>query len=127
NLNTHEKLANWMNNLYQKNIFDIISYDNLISTSQLKINATSKDNIDKLVEKQPGVAKFKKKFSLEEWVGKAAYDNLVRWIEGFHLTQCLVINNFHKMEIGKKVAVNFVKIPTVKSSNKSYLEIIRPK
>src|SRR6266542_2669836 len=44
-LNTPDKLINWMNNLYQKNISDsIISYNDLIPISELRSKTLLSDN-----------------------------------------------------------------------------------
>ncbi|RIA91139.1 hypothetical protein C1645_805361 [Glomus cerebriforme] len=125
-LNTPEKLTNWFSDLYQKNMFDIISYEDLIPVSQLKINPLSKETFETLVEKQPRVADFKEELSLEKWTENVVYVNLVRWIEDFHFLQGIIINKFYTMETSKKIAANFINIPIVKSSNNSYLEVIRP-
>ncbi|GBC33756.2 hypothetical protein GLOIN_2v1497532 [Rhizophagus irregularis DAOM 181602=DAOM 197198] len=122
-LDTPEKLSNWFKDLYQNNVFDIISYKNLIPVTQFKNNPLTEENFE---EKQPGVANFKEELSLKEWVGNVIYINLVRWIKDFHFLQGIIITKFYKMEISKKNAASFIKLPIVKSSNKSYLEIIRP-
>ncbi|PKK79144.1 HCP-like protein [Rhizophagus irregularis] len=117
-LNTHEKLAKWMSSLYQegeKSIF-ILSYENLIPISQLKKFIT---------EKQPGVIDLKEKLSLVEWVGDVVDNNLASWTRKFHLFQGLIFNNY-EMEISKKPSIDFIKIPKVNTSNKSYLKIIKP-
>ncbi|PKB93478.1 hypothetical protein RhiirA5_441180, partial [Rhizophagus irregularis] len=62
NLNTYDKLTNWMNNLYQKNSDIIISYNNLIPISELRFGKSSSS----VNEMQPGVANFKEKLSLRE-------------------------------------------------------------
>ncbi|PKK60603.1 hypothetical protein RhiirC2_793088, partial [Rhizophagus irregularis] len=62
NLDTHEKLSDWMNNLYQNDTVEIISYNNLVPISQLKF-----DKISLVDEIQPGVANFKEKLTLENW------------------------------------------------------------
>ncbi|CAB4471293.1 unnamed protein product [Rhizophagus irregularis] len=122
-LDTPEKISNWLNNLYQNNVFDIISYKNLIPITQFKNNPLTEENFE---EKQPGVSNFKEKLSLKEWVENVIYINLVRWIKDFHFLQGRIITKFYKMEVSKKIAASFIKLPIVKSSNKSYLEIIRP-
>ncbi|PKY12903.1 hypothetical protein RhiirB3_481036 [Rhizophagus irregularis] len=122
-LDTPEKISNWFKDLYQNNVFDIISYKNLIPVTQFKNNPLTEENFE---EKQPGVANFKEELSLKEWVGNVKYINLVRWIKDFHFLQGIIITKFYKMEISKKNAASFIKLPIVKSSNKSYLEIIRP-
>src|SRR5581483_55378 len=38
----------------------------------------------------------------------------------------LTFNQNREIEIGKKIAIDFIKIPEVNSSDKSYLKIIRP-
>ena len=42
-IKTSGSLANWMNNLYQKNMFEIISYDDIIPVSKLRYNTLSDD------------------------------------------------------------------------------------
>ena len=93
-------------------MFDIISYDDLIQLSK-EVN---------VAERQPGVANYEDKLNLEKWIGNS-YINLVRWIKDNHFLQGLVINQHCKMAISEKIAINFIKAPNVKSSDKSYLEI----
>src|SRR6266542_5884091 len=115
-----------MDNLYQekeKSIF-IISYNNLFPISQLRKFITSPVD-DFFNEKQLGVTTFKM-LSLEEWVGDAVNNNLASWVRDFHLFQGLVFDKIYEMEISKKVAINFSKIPKVKPSDKSYLKLIQP-
>ncbi|RIA88006.1 hypothetical protein C1645_713539 [Glomus cerebriforme] len=118
-LNSHIKLVKWMNNLYQeeeKNI-NIISYDNLIPVSQLRKSLVD-DSVNKI---QPN-----EKLSLDEWVGDAVNNNIASWTGDFHLFQGLLFNKNYEIEISKKIAINFIKIPKVNPSDKSYLKIIKP-
>ncbi|CAB4388328.1 unnamed protein product [Rhizophagus irregularis] len=117
-LNTYEKLTNWMTNLYKNNMVDIISYNNLIPVSELRFSESS--SID---EKQPGVLNFKERLSFEDW---AVYANLIRWINENNLCQGLIIDKHFELALSKKIAVNFTKIPDVDSSNQSYLKMIKP-
>ncbi|RGB24375.1 hypothetical protein C1646_773202 [Rhizophagus diaphanus] len=85
-LNTHEKFSEWINNLYQKHQKKIvykISYNNLVPISQLK--NVKPDDSETYDERQSGIVNFKKKLSLEDWVGNAAYDNLICWTKDFNL------------------------------------------
>ncbi|CAB5369944.1 unnamed protein product [Rhizophagus irregularis] len=133
-LNTPKKLANWLNNLYQDNVIDIISYKNLRSISQLR-KAKDADAEDAIFaandsetqdEKNPGIANFESKLSLQEWVGDDLYVNLVKWIKDFHPFQGLVINQSHKIENSKKIAINIIEVPKVNISDKTYFEMINP-
>ncbi|PKY14702.1 kinase-like protein [Rhizophagus irregularis] len=124
-LNTHEKLTNWMNSLYQKKMVNIISYDDFIPISRLK-HKVDDGGLETFREKQPGVDKFKEKLSLEEWVGDAVNDNLMGWTRDFNLFRGLIINKNDKIKISKKIPINIVKIPEVNPCNKSYLKIIKP-
>ncbi|CAB4409322.1 unnamed protein product [Rhizophagus irregularis] len=126
-INTHENLINWMNNLYQKEMIDIISYDNLISISQLRLNKSLVDSdLETFKEKQPGVVNFKEKLSLKKWVEDAVNDNLIIWTKNFGLFQGLIINNNDEIEISKKIPITIIKIPEVNSINKSYSKSIKP-
>ncbi|CAI2199746.1 13063_t:CDS:1, partial [Funneliformis geosporum] len=123
-LDTPVKLSDWMKDLYQNNNFDIISYDSLIPISQLKHEEFSNVNFESCpIEKQPGVADFKEKLSFDVWTRNVMDVNLVIWIKD--LPHCKVINKSYKLEKSKKLAISIVLIPNIKSSNKSYLEIIR--
>ena len=119
-----EKLASWMSDLYQKNLFEIISYNDLIPISQI-ISPDSSETSNKQNEKQPGVANYKEKLGLEEWVGDVIY-NLAKWVKDFHFLQGLVIDKYYKTEPSRKIAASFIKMPNVKLSDKSYLEIVKP-
>ncbi|CAB5215386.1 unnamed protein product [Rhizophagus irregularis] len=100
-LNTHEKLIEWMNNLYQNKMIDIISY-NLIPISQLRQNKLSSiDDLESLNEKRPGIVNFNEKLSLEDWVGDAIYDNIVKWTNNFDLFKGLIINQDYETKISK--------------------------
>ncbi|GBB86952.1 hypothetical protein RclHR1_01340019 [Rhizophagus clarus] len=125
-LNTHEKLTKWMNDLCQRKIVAIISYNNLIPVTQLKHSELSIDDLETFNEKQPGVANFVRRLSLEEWIGDEVHDNLMSWTENFNLFQGLIFNNNHEIEISKKVAINFVEIPQVNFNDKSYCNLIIP-
>ncbi|CAB4426304.1 unnamed protein product [Rhizophagus irregularis] len=126
-INTHEKLTNWMNNLYRNRMVNIISYEDLISISQLKHNISFVDSdLETFKEKQPGVSNFKEKLSLDEWVGDAINNNLMTWTRDFNLFQGLIINKYDEIEISEKIPVNVIKIPIVNSNNTSYLKIIKP-
>ncbi|CAB4422123.1 unnamed protein product [Rhizophagus irregularis] len=125
-LNTHEKLIEWMNNLYQNKMIDIISYD-LIPISQLRQNKLSSiDDLESLNEKQPGIVNFNEKLSLEDWVGDAIYDNIVKWTNNFDLFKGLIINQDYETKISKKIAINFNEIPIVKLSDNAYSKMIKP-
>ncbi|PKY54494.1 hypothetical protein RhiirA4_501581 [Rhizophagus irregularis] len=86
-LSTHEKLTKWMNDLYEKKTAAIISYNNLIPVTQLRHTTLPIDNFESFNEKQPGVANYVRRLSLEEWVGDEVHDNLMSWTENFHLFQ----------------------------------------
>ncbi|GBB91402.1 hypothetical protein RclHR1_18680002 [Rhizophagus clarus] len=129
NLNTHEDLVNWMNDLYQskKVNCDLISYNDLILISQLKNNTSLVDGgLETFKEKQPEIANFKEKLSLEEWVGDAVNDNLMSWTRDFNLFRGLIINKNEKIEISKKIPIRIIKIPEVNPCVNSYLRIIKP-
>ncbi|PKY14691.1 hypothetical protein RhiirB3_508030 [Rhizophagus irregularis] len=127
--NSHEELFNWINNLHQMMIIDIISYDNIFSTyivsiSQLEYRKL--DNIEYYDKRLVGIINFKEQLSLKDWVGNAVYDNLISWTIDFHLFQGLIINQDYITEISEKIAIDFIKIPKVNTSNKSCLKMIRP-
>ncbi|CAB5373518.1 unnamed protein product [Rhizophagus irregularis] len=122
-LNTHEKLIEWMNNLYQNKMIDIIAYYNLIPISQ----SSHKKLLIDVNEKQPGVVNFKEKLSLKKWIGNTMYDNLVNWADNLHLFKGLIINEDYKIRISKKIAVNLNKFPEVNLiSDRTYPKMIMP-
>ncbi|EXX71914.1 uncharacterized protein OCT59_019037 [Rhizophagus irregularis] len=125
-LNTHKKLTKWMDDLYQKKTATIISYNNLIPINQLRYSTLSIDNLESFNEKQPGVANFKERLTLEEWIGDEVYDNLVSWTEDFQLFQGLIINGDYEITISKEIAVNFIEVPEVNLSEKVYSKKIKP-
>ncbi|CAB4376520.1 unnamed protein product [Rhizophagus irregularis] len=125
-LGTHEEFVKWMNKLHQKKSLYLTSYDDLIPISRLK--TSSIDEFEIFNEKLPGVANFKEKLSLEEWLGNAIHNNLMNWARDFQLFQGLKINNNYKIENSKKNTFNFIKIPEVSLvQHKYYLKIINPK
>ncbi|CAB5388779.1 unnamed protein product [Rhizophagus irregularis] len=117
-------LTNWMNKLYQDNMLDVISYTNLILISELRLGKSS--SIDASQEKQPGIANFKEKLSLEDWVRDSIYVNLARWVKEFHLLQGIIISEYLRLEISKRTAVSFVNVPSVYLSDIFYLDMIKP-
>ncbi|CAB4426327.1 unnamed protein product [Rhizophagus irregularis] len=124
-LYTHEKLTNWMNNLYQKKMGNIIFYDELIPISRSERDTSLVNGDETLKEIQTGVANFEEKLSLEKWVGDAMNDSLISWIKDFNLFHGLIINKNGEMVISKKIPVKFFEIPKITSNNKSYLKIIK--
>ncbi|UZO27050.1 uncharacterized protein OCT59_019259 [Rhizophagus irregularis] len=125
-LNTHEELTSWMNNLYQKKMVNIISYDELVPISRSERDTSLEDGDEIFKEIQPGVANFEEKLSLEEWVGDVTNDNLISWTKDFNLFQGFIINKNNEMLLSKKIPVDFIEIPKITLSNKSYLKIIKP-
>ncbi|CAG8702194.1 4167_t:CDS:1, partial [Funneliformis mosseae] len=125
-LYTHEELSNWMNNLYQKKVIELISYEELIPISQLT-SSKSLDNFENFNELKLGIANFDKKLSFEDWVGDSLHDNLMSWASNFHLFQGLIFNKNNEIEISKKIAINFInELPKVNPSDKNYLKVIKP-
>ncbi|GBC01733.1 hypothetical protein RclHR1_04300015 [Rhizophagus clarus] len=123
-LSTYEKLIEWMNDLYitgEKSGL-IVSYDDLVPVSQLRETSSLDEFFN---ENQLENVQFKK-LGLEEWVGDAMNDNLTSWTGDFRLFQGLIFNKNYEIKISKKIAINFIEIPEVKTSDKSYLKIINP-
>ncbi|PKY44307.1 TPR-like protein [Rhizophagus irregularis] len=124
-LDTHEKLVNWMNNLYLKLNVCIIFYDNLIPIS--KLNNTTINDLETFNDKRwSGFSNFIENKSLEEWVGDAMNDNLMSWASDFNLFQGLIINKNDEIEVSKKIPVDIIKIPKVNPTNTSYMKNIKP-
>ncbi|RGB40086.1 hypothetical protein C1646_664136 [Rhizophagus diaphanus] len=116
NLDTHEKLTDWMNNLYQDDTDKIISNNNFVP---LKFDTTSL--VD---EKQLGVDNFKEELTLENWV---KYSKYVRWVKEFQLFQgLLIIDQNFELKICKEKAIDLINFANIESSNKFYLEIMKP-
>ncbi|CAB4376591.1 unnamed protein product [Rhizophagus irregularis] len=84
------------------------------------------DDLESLNEKQPGIVNFNEKLSLEDWVGDAIYDNIVKWTNNFDLFKGLIINQDYETKISKKIAINFNEIPIVKLSDNAYSKMIKP-
>jgi hypothetical protein len=123
-LHAPEDLINWMNKLYQDNMLDVISYTNLILISELRLGKSS--SVDAFQEKQSGIANFKEKLSLKDWVNDSIYINLARWVKEFHLLQGIIINEYLGLEISKKTAVSFDNVPSVYFSDNFHLDMIKP-
>ncbi|CAB4388410.1 unnamed protein product [Rhizophagus irregularis] len=119
-LDSNEKLTDWMNNLYQNDAVKIISYNNIVSISQLKLDKLDKTSF--VNEIQPGVANFKEKLTLENWV---KYSKYVRWVKEFQLFQGLIIDQNFELKICKEKAFDLINIPNVESSDKFYLEMVK--
>ncbi|CAB4388385.1 unnamed protein product [Rhizophagus irregularis] len=124
-LSAPHKLANWLNTLYQMNKPDIISYNDLIPITEKKLSfGTTTSLID---EKQPGIANFKERLSLKEWVGDSIYANITKWIKEFRLLQGLIVNKYSsELENSKKISIDIGNIPDIYSIDESYLKIIKP-
>ncbi|GBB88479.1 hypothetical protein RclHR1_01500009 [Rhizophagus clarus] len=93
---------------------DILKH-NILSINDLESN-----------EKQPGIVNFNEKLSLEEWIGDARHDNMVKWTNNFDLFKGLIINQDCDIKISKKIAINFNEIPKVNSNDKVYSKMITP-
>ncbi|GBB86950.1 hypothetical protein RclHR1_01340017 [Rhizophagus clarus] len=124
-LSTHAKLITWMNDLYQKKIASVISYNNLVPVTELRHNISLDDHVT-FIEKQPGVANFKERLTFEEWIGDEVHDNLVSWTENFHIFRGLIIDKDYEIKISEKTIINFIEIPEVNLNEKIYLKIIEP-
>ncbi|GBC08651.1 hypothetical protein RclHR1_00830002 [Rhizophagus clarus] len=121
NLNTQEELIDWMNKLYQYDAHEIISYNSLVPVSQLKF-----DKILLVDEIQPGIANYKKKLSLDNWVGDSLYANITKWVKEFHLLHGLIIDQNFEFGISKEVAIDLINFPNIDSNNNFHLEIVKP-
>ncbi|CAB5361465.1 unnamed protein product [Rhizophagus irregularis] len=127
-IRTPKELSNWMNDLYQNNIIEIISYNNIIPISKLTNETLTIDNVnenqlvDNFNERQPGIANFEDRLSLEEWIEEDLC-RLISWIKDFHLLQGFIINKLHKIENSKKISINLTGIPQVNKIDNSYFEI----
>ncbi|GBC08653.1 hypothetical protein RclHR1_00830004 [Rhizophagus clarus] len=116
NLDSYEKLINWMNNLFQDVSTDIISYEDLIPISQLKLNT-----ISLIDEKLPGIFNFKEKLTLDDWVGNSKF---ISWVKKFKLLHGLIIDQ----ELGnsEEIAIDLINFPNILDSNDKFcLEIVK--
>ncbi|CAI2184104.1 5394_t:CDS:2, partial [Funneliformis geosporum] len=122
-ITSKKMLTDWMNNLYQMNMFDIISYNDIIPVFQLKPDILSIDDLDDFKfsnEIQPGIVSFGEKLSFSKWTEHA---NLYFHFQG--LTFNKVYKNY-EVEVSKKNAFKFNDIPVINSIKKSYLKSIKP-
>ncbi|CAB5386186.1 unnamed protein product [Rhizophagus irregularis] len=118
NLDTREQLTDWMNNLFHDDRVEIISYNNLVPISQLKSETTLLED-----EIQPGVANFKEKLTLENWVKNSKY---AKWVEEFQLLRGLIIDQSSESRISNENTIDLINIPDVNSNDKFYLKIVKP-
>ncbi|PKY26105.1 hypothetical protein RhiirB3_441297, partial [Rhizophagus irregularis] len=118
NLDTREKLTDLMNNLFHDDRVEIISYNNLVPISQLKSETILLED-----EIQPGVANFKEKLTLENWVKNSKY---ARWVEEFQLLRGLIIDQSSETRISNENAIDLINISDVNSNDKFYLKIVKP-
>ncbi|CAB4439766.1 unnamed protein product [Rhizophagus irregularis] len=126
-----KELTNWMNKLYQENILKIIHYDDLISISQLRVGKLPSDDFETFKVSQPGIANFKEKLNLEEWIANEETEEdscviLTKFVKNFHLLQGLIINRYNEMKVSEKFVVNFIRLPELNPSNDFYLEVNKP-
>ncbi len=130
-ITTIEQLANWMKSIYQENMIDVISYIDPIPVSQLKVDkanvqltSSSQDFNEKIVR----VANYKDRLDLEEWIKDSIYVNLTRWTNSFNLNlfQGLITNENFGIEIAKKVAIDLIKYPYLKSKDSFDLKFKKP-
>ncbi|GBC32607.2 kinase-like domain-containing protein [Rhizophagus irregularis DAOM 181602=DAOM 197198] len=118
NLDTREQLTDWMNNLFHDDRVEIISYNNLVPISQLKSETTLLED-----EIQLGVANFKEKLTLENWVKNSKY---AKWVEEFQLLRGLIIDQSSESRISNENTIDLINIPDVNSNDKFYLKIVKP-
>ncbi|CAB5388590.1 unnamed protein product [Rhizophagus irregularis] len=100
------------------NWVEIISYNNLVPISQLKSETILLED-----EIQPGVANFKEKLTLENWVKNSKY---ARWVEEFQLLRGLIIDQSSETRISNENAIDLINISDVNSNDKFYLKIVKP-
>ncbi|CAI2170180.1 19206_t:CDS:2 [Funneliformis geosporum] len=112
-IKSQQDLIEWMSNLYHKNMFDIISYNDIIPVQKLRPNTIPK-------ELQPGVANFGKKLSFRRW---AEHAYLFLQLQG--LTFNKIYKNY-EVGISKKISVKFIDIPVINTIKKSYLKLLKP-
>jgi hypothetical protein len=138
-IKTPKDLTNWMNKLYRENTLEIIHYDDLISISQLRVGKLPSDDFETYKVSQPGIANFKERLNLEEWIAKKSLEDnyeeeteedscviLTKFLKSFHLLHGLIINEYHEIKVSEKFAVIFNKLPKLNSSNDFYFEVNKP-
>ncbi|CAB4414918.1 unnamed protein product [Rhizophagus irregularis] len=74
-------------------------------------------------EIQPGVANFKEKLTLENWI---KYSRYVRWVREFQLFQGLIVDQNFELKTCKENAFDLINSPNIESSGKFCLEIVKP-
>ncbi|CAG8554353.1 7585_t:CDS:2, partial [Funneliformis mosseae] len=122
-ITTTEKLVNWMKNMYQENMIDIISYISPIPVSKLQYNEASTQLTSDFNEKVIKVSNYKERLNLEVWIKDSIYVNLPGWINNFNLLQGLRINKNYELEIAKKVAIDLIQYPCLELENSFDLKL----
>ncbi|CAB4466336.1 unnamed protein product [Rhizophagus irregularis] len=126
-ITTTEELVNWMKNLYQENMIDVISYINPIPILKLKDDPQLVDNIQGFDEKIIKVANYKDRLNFGEWVKDSIYVNLPEWIDSFNLFQGLIINKNSEVEIAHKAFIDLIKkYPYLESKDNFHLKFKKP-
>ncbi|CAG8706864.1 28433_t:CDS:2, partial [Dentiscutata erythropus] len=123
NIQSPKDLTKWMKSLYEDNVVEIISYEDVIPIFTLldhhKINGFTK----RLV---PGITHKHKELTFKKWLSDTSSVNLLHWIDKFYFCHGVLVNQFG-ITFSKKCAIDFVKAPLITKHDCLYLQIIHPK
>ncbi|KAF0434879.1 chitin synthase regulatory factor chr2 [Gigaspora margarita] len=124
-LKTPKDLAKWIRRVYEDNVAEIITYEEIVPifTFLGKVNHIDNSNafINRLV---PGISSKHQEITLKDWID-IPLRNLLTWINKLSFRHGMLINQFG-ISLAKNQALTFTQTPIVSKRNNYYLKLIQP-
>ncbi|CAG8782294.1 22698_t:CDS:2, partial [Racocetra persica] len=128
-LKTPKDLAKWIRRLYEDNVAEIITYEEIVPIftflgKKIKHMYNSNAFINRLV---PGISSKHREISMKDWIDDIPLRNLLTWINNDKLPiqHGMLINQFG-VSLAKNQALTFTQAPIVSRRNNYYLQLIQP-
>ncbi|KAF0370203.1 Serine/threonine protein kinase [Gigaspora margarita] len=128
-LKTPKDLNEWIKRIYDDNLVEIVSYEEVVPIFTFLENVyytyNSESFINRLV---PGISNKHKEITFENWIGDIDIlsKNLVTWVYKFHLNRGMSVDQFG-ISLPNKHAFTFTQSPIITENNDHYLQCIQPK
>ncbi|CAG8642859.1 9623_t:CDS:1, partial [Scutellospora calospora] len=126
-LKTPKDLAMWIRCLYEDNLVEIISYEEIIPVLTFLDKVEYVYNSDVFTNRLvPGISNKHQEIALKNWIDDIPLRNLLTWVEKFPFRHGMLIDQFG-ITLAKKQALNFTQSPIVSKSNGYNLQFIQPR
>ncbi|CAG8598198.1 15310_t:CDS:2 [Gigaspora margarita] len=125
-LKNPKDLAKWIRHLYEDNVVEIISYEEIIPILTFLENVKYIYNSDAFINRLiPGISNKHQEITLKDWIDDIPLRNLLTWISKFPFRRGMLIDQFG-ISLANNQVLTFTQSPIVSKRNNHYLQLIHP-